>query len=62
MNHSRNLQIVSFLIAFLIAFPALAVAGQYKVVRVVDGDTIVIKYGGKYEKVRRPVGHRNNAY
>ena len=52
MNHSRNMKALSFLIAFLIAFPALAVTGQYKVVRVVDGDTIVIKYGGKYEKVR----------
>jgi micrococcal nuclease len=30
----------------------LANAGQYKVIRIVDGDTIVIKYNGKYEKVR----------
>ena len=52
MNHSRNLKTISFLTACLIAFPSLAVAEQYKVVRVVDGDTIVIKYGGKYEKVR----------
>jgi micrococcal nuclease len=52
MNHGRRLKTISFLIAFLIAVPSLAVAGQYKVVRVVDGDTIVIKYGGKYEKVR----------
>ena len=33
-------------------FPTIVDAGQYKVIRVVDGDTIVIKYGGKNEKVR----------
>jgi len=33
-------------------FPALSFAGQYRVVRVVDGDTIVINYHDKYEKVR----------
>jgi len=52
MNRCRQLKIISFLTAFLIIFPILASAGQYKVVRVVDGDTIVVKYGGKFEKVR----------
>ena len=52
MNRCRRLETAFFLIAFLITFPALAIAGQYKVIRVVDGDTIVIKYNGKYEKVR----------
>jgi len=35
-----------------LTLPVLAIAGQYKVIRIVDGDTIVIKYDGKYEKVR----------
>ena len=35
-----------------LTLPVLANAGQYQVIRVVDGDTIVIKYNGKYEKVR----------
>jgi len=33
-------------------FPALSFAGQYRVVRVVDGDTVVVNYHDKYEKVR----------
>jgi len=36
----------------MLALPTLAIAGQYKVTRVVDGDTIVIRYNGKFEKVR----------
>jgi len=52
MNRCRRLKTASFLIAFLITFPALAIAGQYKVVHVVDGDTIVVDYQGKHEKVR----------
>jgi hypothetical protein len=48
----RSLKTISFLIFFLIIIPAIALAGQYQVVRVVDGDTIVIRYNGKYEKVR----------
>jgi endonuclease YncB( thermonuclease family) len=52
MNRYRTLQIVSFLIALIIALPVLTNAGQYKVIRIVDGDTIVIKYNRKYEKVR----------
>jgi micrococcal nuclease len=37
---------------FVLVLPVLANAGQYKVIRIVDGDTIVIMYNGKYEKVR----------
>jgi len=44
-------KIVHLLTLFFVVIPSIALAGQYKVVRVVDGDTIVIKYGGKYEKV-----------
>ena len=36
----------------IIPVPVIALAGQYKVIRVVDGDTIVIEFNGKYEKVR----------
>ena len=52
MIPSRKMKAVSFLLALLLAFPVLANAGQYQVVRVVDGDTIVIRYNGKNEKVR----------
>ena len=45
-------KIVHLLPLFFIVIPAIALAGQYQVIRIVDGDTIVIKYGGKYEKVR----------
>jgi len=47
-----HLRITTLLIPFLIISSELIFAGQYKVVRVVDGDTIVIRYSGKYEKVR----------
>ena len=48
MNRYRL--IISTLLVLVL--PALTIAGQYKVIRIVDGDTIVIKYDGKYEKVR----------
>jgi micrococcal nuclease len=52
MNRGRHLKTITLLTALLIIFPVLVIAGQYKVIRVVDGDTIVIRYNGKYEKVR----------
>jgi micrococcal nuclease len=52
MRYYKLLRIIFLLIIFLIISPELTIAGQYKVIRVVDGDTIVIKYNGKYEKVR----------
>jgi len=52
MSLCKNIRTIFLLIAFLITFPVMAIAGQYKVVRVVDGDTIVIRYNGKHEKVR----------
>jgi len=52
MNCFRRLKTASFLIAFLITFPVPSIAGQYKVARVVDGNTIVVDYQGKHEKVR----------
>jgi micrococcal nuclease len=35
-----------------LTLPILTFAGQYQAIRIVDGDTIVIKYNGKIEKVR----------
>ena len=52
MDHYRHLKTIPIIIALLMIFPIQVIAGQYKVVRVFDGDTIVVEYGGKYEKVR----------
>ena len=52
MKVYRHLKIIPLLTAFLIAIPVLAIGGQYKVIRVVDGDTIVVDYQAKHEKVR----------
>jgi len=52
MNPFKKVKTASILLALLFAFPILASAGQYQVVRVVDGDTIVVDYQGKHEKVR----------
>jgi micrococcal nuclease len=51
MSMNRSLKTIHLLILFFVVIPAIALAGQYKVIRVVDGDTVVVKYGGKYEKV-----------
>jgi micrococcal nuclease len=47
-----HVKIILILLVLLFSLPVLAVAAQYKVIRVVDGDTIVIDYNGKHEKVR----------
>jgi len=48
MSMIRPLKIIYLLTLFFIIIPAISLAGHYQVIRVVDGDTIVIKYGGKY--------------
>ena len=48
----RPLKIIPFLITLLLILPSLSLAAQHKVIRIVDGDTIVVNYKGKYEKVR----------
>jgi len=48
----RVYRLIPLLILFLLALPTISFAGQFKVIRVVDGDTIVVDYKGKYEKVR----------
>jgi len=45
-------KMIYFLALAFVIIPAIALAGQYKVIRVIDGDTILIRYNGKYEKVR----------
>ena len=52
MRYYNLFKIITLLISFLIISPTLTIAGQYQVIRVVDGDTIVIRYNGKYEKIR----------
>lgn len=47
MNHYRHLKIINLLIACLIIFPALAISGQFKVNRVIDGNTIVLEGGDR---------------
>lgn len=51
MRPMKRNSLVIFILC-LALFPAVVLAGGYQVVRVVDGDTIVIDYQGKQEKVR----------
>jgi micrococcal nuclease len=46
-----KLKLFPILTLFFIIIPGVVFAGQYKVIRVVDGDTILIRYNGKHEKV-----------
>ena len=48
----RFLKVFPFLLAVLLSLATLSSAGQYQVLRVVDGDTIAVNYQGKAEKVR----------
>ena len=50
VDHMRkSLRIILLVIVFL---PTLSFAGQHRVIRIVDGDTIIVNYQGKHEKVR----------
>ena len=40
------------IVALFLILPTLSLAAQSKVIRIVDGDTIVVNYKGKYEKLR----------
>jgi hypothetical protein len=44
----RSLKIIYLLTPFFIIIPEISLACHYQVIPVVDSDTIVIKYGGKY--------------
>lgn len=48
----RLLSTIFFLFAFYLAVTPSVAADQYKIVRVVDGDTIVINYQRNQEKIR----------
>jgi endonuclease YncB( thermonuclease family) len=48
----KSLPIIPFIISFFLLLPSSSLAGQFKVTRVVDGDTIVVDYKGKPEKIR----------
>ena len=45
-------RIIPVLTLIILILSSLLSAGQHRVIRVVDGDTIVVNYKGKYEKVR----------
>jgi micrococcal nuclease len=47
-----SLKTIPFLITFLLLLSGPLLAGQHRVIRVVDGDTIIVNYQGKSEKVR----------
>jgi len=48
----RSLKTIPFLITFLLLLSGPLLASEHRVIRVVDGDTIVVNYQGKPEKVR----------
>ena len=48
----RSLTTIPFLVIFLLIVPVLLLAGEHRVIRVVDGDIIEVNYKGKPEKVR----------
>jgi micrococcal nuclease len=49
----RHLSRVSpFLLAFLLVYPGVSLANKYRIIRIIDGDTIVVNYQCKYEKLR----------
>jgi micrococcal nuclease len=52
VRYYNLLRVTSLTLTLLFISPELTLAGQYQVVKLVDGDTIVIRYNGKYEKVR----------
>jgi len=47
----RSFRIILVLFLFF-TLPAPSSAAQHRVIRIVDGDTIVVNYEGKYEKLR----------
>lgn len=51
-SKTHRIRTIIYVLAFLFLSPVLCLAEQYKVLRVVDGDTIIINYHGKQERVR----------
>jgi len=52
MKKYKVLKLLSPLFVLLLILPLFGFSKEYEVIRVIDGDTIVINYRGKYEKVR----------
>jgi len=48
----KTYKIIPTIILTILILPTLLLAGQHRVIRVVDGDTTVVDYKGNYEKVR----------
>ncbi len=48
----KSIKLTLITILFLLFLSSIANAEQHKVIRVVDGDTIVIDYNGEKEKIR----------
>ena len=48
----KSFKTISLLIILLLLIPTLSLAAQHKVIRVVDGDTIVVDYKGKYAHMK----------
>jgi hypothetical protein len=51
MNHFRRLKTASFLIAFILTFPILVIAGQYQVIRVVDSPSWIVSGSAATERL-----------
>jgi len=49
----RSYNIIPLLFVLIGALlPSIFLAAQHRVIQIVDGDTVVVNYQGKYEKVR----------
>ena len=50
----RSFKTIIFLFIFLLSMPGFLLAGQHRLIRVVDGDPIIVNYRGKPEKICLP--------
>ena len=48
----RHHQIIPIIIILFLFIPFISFANKYRVIRIVDGDTIIVNYQGNNEKVR----------
>ena len=52
MTRAHRIILPALLLLLVFLFPAVSLAGQYEVYRVVDGDTFVVKHGSVKLKIR----------
>jgi micrococcal nuclease len=52
VTRTHRIIIPTLLLLLVLLFPAVSLAGQYEVYRVVDGDTFVVKHGSVKLKIR----------